>query len=158
MASIGNLSLAFSAITYDPLFPNKSSTCSTSSGLAPGKTCLLTTAFAPSVAGGPFTGTLTVSDDALNESAAQTSTETGTGIQLTQTINFTQPTSPAVANSSANLSATGGGSGDPVVFSVSGPATINGNTITYTAAGTVVVTANRRAPSAIRQRLRCPIT
>ena len=87
VASTGNMPLTFTSITYDPLFPNQSSTCATT--LASGATCLLTTAFAPTTAGGPFTGTLTVSDNALNESAAQTSTETGTGLQITQTITFT---------------------------------------------------------------------
>jgi hypothetical protein len=46
------------------------------------------------------------------------------------------------------LSATGGGSGNPVVFSVDGSGgpgvcTVSGSTVTYTAAGTCVVDANQ---------------
>jgi hypothetical protein len=43
------------------------------------------------------------------------------------------------------LSATGGGSGNPVVFSVGGPGvcTVSGSTVTYTAAGNCVVDANQ---------------
>ena len=63
-----------------------------------------------------------------------------------QTIVFTDNL-PATANYSAGLSypisATGGASGNPVLFQVSGPATLGGNTLTITGSGTVVVTANQ---------------
>jgi len=46
------------------------------------------------------------------------------------------------------LAATGGGSGNPVVFTLdSGPATLVGNTLTFTGAGTVSVTANQAGNS-----------
>ena len=65
---------------------------------------------------------------------------------LPQTITFTQP-APAYAGTAVLLSATGGPSSSPVVFSViSGPATVtgtNGSTLTYTGAGTVVVEADQ---------------
>jgi len=65
---------------------------------------------------------------------------------LPQTINFTQPPA-AYAGTAVLLSATGGGSTSPVVFSVvSGPAIVsgtNGSTLTYTGAGTVVVEADQ---------------
>jgi hypothetical protein len=65
----------------------------------------------------------------------------------TQSISFTVPASAAVGGS-ATLSATGGGSGNPVVFSVgpsSGPGmcTVSGDTVTYTAVGTCVIDANQ---------------
>jgi hypothetical protein len=65
----------------------------------------------------------------------------------TQSISFTVPAA-AVVDSSAALSATGGGSGNPVVFSVgpsSGPGvcTLSGDTVTYTAVGTCVIDANQ---------------
>ena len=46
---------------------------------------------------------------------------------------------------SAHVSATGGGSGNPVVFSVggSGVCTVSGSTVTYTAAGNCVIDANQ---------------
>ena len=69
----------------------------------------------------------------------------------TQTINFTQPSSPAYLKTTATLIATGGNSGNPVTFSIiSGPATLSGtnnSTITYTGAGTVVVAADQTGNS-----------
>jgi hypothetical protein len=64
-----------------------------------------------------------------------------------QSISFTSPPQGTVW-SSATLSATGGGSGNPVVFSVdpaSGPevCTVSGTTVTYTAAGSCVIDANQ---------------
>jgi sugar lactone lactonase YvrE len=63
-----------------------------------------------------------------------------------QTITFVQsPT--AYAGTSVSLIATGGASGNPVIFSVvSGPASVsgvNGSTLTFTRQGTVVVAANQ---------------
>jgi hypothetical protein len=68
----------------------------------------------------------------------------------TQSISFTAPASGPVGDS-ATLSATGGGSGNPVVFSVdpsSGPEACtvsgaNGTTVTYAAAGSCVLEANQ---------------
>ncbi len=64
---------------------------------------------------------------------------------VVQTISFTAPASPATYGvSPITLSATGGASGNPVTFTlISGPATISGNTLTITGAGTVVVAANQ---------------
>jgi hypothetical protein len=65
--------------------------------------------------------------------------------QAAQTITFTPPTTPVTYGvSPITLSATGGGSGNAVAFSiVSGPGTISGSTLTITGAGTVVVAANQ---------------
>jgi hypothetical protein len=67
------------------------------------------------------------------------------GTLTPQTITFTPPTSPVVFGiSPITLNATGGGSGNPVIFSVlSGPGSILGNTLTITGAGTIVVAANQ---------------
>jgi sugar lactone lactonase YvrE len=69
-------------------------------------------------------------------------------VPLAQTITFTQPAA-AYAGTAVLLSATGGASGNPVVFSViSGPAVVsgtNGSTLTYTGAGSVVVEADQAA-------------
>jgi eukaryotic-like serine/threonine-protein kinase len=64
-----------------------------------------------------------------------------------QSIFFAAPAS-GTAGGSAALSAAGGGSGNPVVFSVdasSGPGvcTVSGSTVTYTAAGNCVIDANQ---------------
>jgi hypothetical protein len=64
-----------------------------------------------------------------------------------QTITFPPPAGPAYVGTSVLLAATGGASGNPVVFSVvSGPAMVsgaNGSTLTYIGPGTVVVEADQ---------------
>jgi hypothetical protein len=63
---------------------------------------------------------------------------------IPQSISFTPPAG-GEQNRSASLSATGGGSGNPVVFSggSSGVCAVSGNSVTYTAAGNCVVDANQ---------------
>ncbi|MGH3185893.1 MAG: protein kinase domain-containing protein [Streptosporangiaceae bacterium] len=63
---------------------------------------------------------------------------------LSQAISFTAPSSGKVKGS-GHLSATGGGSGNPVVFSSgSGKVcTVSGNTVTFTGGGSCVVDANQ---------------
>src|SRR6185437_14458580 len=69
-----------------------------------------------------------------------------------QTITFPNP-GPGVVGQSATLTATGGGSGNPVVFSVddssgSGVCSVsgtNGSTVNYLAAGSCVIDANQAA-------------
>jgi len=68
-----------------------------------------------------------------------------------QSISFTPPPSGA-PQSSANLWATGGGSGNPVVFSVDasstpGACTVSGSTVTFTAVGRCVIDANQAGNS-----------
>ena len=72
---------------------------------------------------------------------------------IPQSISFTAPASGTVRGSAA-LSATGGGSGNPVVFSVDGPGvcTVSGTTVTYTAAGSCVIDANQAGNGTLRGR------
>jgi eukaryotic-like serine/threonine-protein kinase len=98
----------------------------------------------------PGTGTVTVTVT----TSAGTSKTTSAGHyaytkrpKKTQSISFAAPAS-GTAGGSAALSATGGGSGNPVVFSVdpaSGPrvCTVSGTRVTYTAAGSCVIDANQ---------------
>ena len=67
--------------------------------------------------------------------------------QASQTITFAPPATPVTFGvSPIALSATGGASGNAVVFSiVSGPGTISGSTLTVTGAGTIVIAANQAA-------------
>jgi uncharacterized repeat protein (TIGR03803 family) len=66
-----------------------------------------------------------------------------------QTINFTPPTTPIsfVPNETVGLSATGGPSGNPVVFRIdpssTGTGSISGSTLTVTGVGTFVLDANQ---------------
>ena len=63
---------------------------------------------------------------------------------ILQSISFTAPTQ-GTQHRSAHLSATGGGSGNPVVFSVGGPGvcTVSGSTVSFTGAGNCVIDANQ---------------
>ena len=67
--------------------------------------------------------------------------------QAAQAISFTAPAT-GIAGGSATLTATGGGSGNPVTFTVdpssgTGVCTVSGDTVTYTAAGSCVIDANQ---------------
>jgi hypothetical protein len=94
---------------------------------------------------GSHTITGVLAADVNFDPATGTNTLTVSGIA--QAISFTQPSSPAYVGSSANLSATGGSSGNPVTFSIiSGPATLSGvnnSIITYTGVGMVIIAANQ---------------
>ena len=97
----------------------------------------------------PGTGTVTIT---VTTPAGTSKTTAGhytytTRPKLSQSISFTAPGS-GTAGGSATLSASGGGSGNPVVFSVdpvSGPGvcTVSGTTVSYTAAGRCVIDANQ---------------
>jgi len=63
--------------------------------------------------------------------------------QLPQVITFTAPSSVPLASGPITLNGTGGGSGNPVTYTVTGPATVLGNVLTFTGVGTVTVTANQ---------------
>jgi len=89
-----------------------------------------------------------------NVTGTISSTEGGTGGtasasvtvgQITQTITFTPPASPITFGAAPiALSATGGASGNPIIFSVvSGPGSVAGSTLTVAGAGTIVVAANQ---------------
>jgi eukaryotic-like serine/threonine-protein kinase len=98
----------------------------------------------------PGTGTVTVA--VTTPAGASQTASVGQYIytmrpKQTQSISFTAP-APATAGGSAALSAKGGGSGNPVVFSVdraSGPGvcTVSGSTVSYAMAGPCVIDANQ---------------
>ena len=112
-------------------------------GSVPATSFLVNSATSISAVSPPGTSTMmtvTTPDGTSATSANDLYTYTST----TQVIQFNAPTS-SFAGTSVLLQATGGASGNPVVFSVvSGPAMVsgtNGSTLTYTAPGTVVVEA-----------------
>ena len=120
------------------------------SSLAANTTCSIYVTFTPA-GGSSYSATLSVLDNAA--SSPQTITLTGTGVLNTQTINFTQPTSPVTYSSGLTVAlvATGGASGNPVVFTLdassTGAGTISGSTLTVTGAGTFVIDANQAGNS-----------
>jgi sugar lactone lactonase YvrE len=89
-----------------------------------------------------LTATFTPTDTTTYKTASATATLTVN--QASQTISFTPPASPVTYGvSPITLAASGGASGDAVTFSVTGPATLSGNTLTITGAGTVRLTASQ---------------
>jgi ribosomal protein S11 len=147
--NIGNATLNFLAIGFPDDFPEDIAApndCSTLGSLAAGASCTLSVDFEPKTLG-PLASSVVLVDNSLNQTyAVQEIPVSGTGLSP-QAITFTDSL-PASANYSAGLaytlSATGGGSGNPVVFSlVSGPATLAGSALTITGAGTIVVAANQ---------------
>jgi outer membrane protein OmpA-like peptidoglycan-associated protein len=96
---------------------------------------------------GPFSNTATATSA---DAASASSTDTGTISSLPQSIVFTNtpPTSP-LPGSTYTVTATGGGSGNPVTFSVDGTSTsgctVNSSTgaVVLTAAGTCVIDAHQ---------------
>ncbi len=97
---------------------------------------------------GPQSATLTFEDDV--NGGLGTATVTGTGQETPQTITFTAPTTTSYTYSPGlqiTFNATGGGSNNPIAFSIdsssTGAGTISGTTLTVTQAGTIVIDANQ---------------
>ncbi|MFZ0337310.1 MAG: choice-of-anchor D domain-containing protein [Terracidiphilus sp.] len=163
VSNIGNASLTFSLST-DPAYPtdfpeNSSGTglCVAASPLAQGGSCNVSVNFKPTTTGSPLSEDVLLTDNDLNVSAATQSiavsgTATGAG-PIAQTINFTQPGTPVTYSSGLTipLVATGGASGNPVVFTIDGSSTgagsISGSTLNVTGVGTFVIDANQAGNS-----------
>jgi CSLREA domain-containing protein len=124
----------------------------------PGTYCLLPVTFVPPSVASYNGSALTITDDALNASGPNYTTQTitlngtGTGIPQTITFNDNLPAN-AIYNGvplQYTLSATGGGSGNAVTFSLDGAstpgiATLVGSTLTITGVGTVTIDATQAA-------------
>jgi hypothetical protein len=101
---------------------------------------------------GANTGTVVLSDNSLNaDVATQGIGLSGTGAQQSQTISFPNPGTQTYGVAPIALTATGGGSGNAVIFSIdpssTGTGMINGSTLTITGAGTLVIDANQAGNS-----------
>ena len=112
-------------------------------GLSAGGQCEIGVAFAPTVSGA-LTGTVSLSDNALNISGStQTVPLSGGGSQVAQTITFPAPASPAAYNTSFAVSATST-SGLTVTITPSGVCSISSGTVTMTSGiGTCTLTASQ---------------
>jgi sugar lactone lactonase YvrE len=142
----GNLPLTLSNLTFPANFPStggSSSVCSTPLSLIPATDCNVSIGFIPPAIG-LVSGTVTLTDNSFN-GTTQNINVSGTGA-LAQVITFTQPVSPVVFGvAPVTLMATSN-AGLPVTFTVlSGPATVNGTTLTINGAGTIIVAANAPA-------------
>jgi hypothetical protein len=156
----GNASLIFSVpaagdnpnvsanFAWDPSSTCRQTTASSSAAyeIAAGARCTMVFDFEPT-SGGTSSGVAELTDNNLNVTGAVQ------GIQLigvlgSQTITFPQPVSPVYSGAAPiTLSATGGASGNPVIFSVvSGPGSLSGtnnSVLNLTGWGTVVIAANQ---------------
>jgi len=121
--------------------------CSAPVTLNAGQSCQLAIEFLPvtgTTAGQPFSDNITITSDSNNATSranliAVSGTATATTGTTAQTITFTAPSTATYGQTiTLNGSAT---SKLPVIYQVSGPASINGSTLTVTGVGTVTVTA-----------------
>ncbi len=144
--NVGNQPLNFSGLSNSSMgFPLESS-CST---IAPGGNCPVALGFQPIVSG-PITDTCSrPKTNASNflRRGVFTALLSGSGLLLPQTINFAPIALPVIyAKQTIALTATGGASNKPVTFSVTSGqqyATVSGNQLTVTGAGTVIVEADQ---------------
>ena len=143
LQNAGNVNLTFSAMATGTanFQPNGAGSCNSGTVLAPSAVCTVAASFTPHAAGA-LTDSLTLTNNSLNAAGTtQAIALSGTGTPASQTITF--PVLAVPGTGSYSLSATAS-SGLTVAYTVvSGPATVSGSTLTITAGGTVVVSANQ---------------
>jgi len=140
--------------TMFTLVPPASDGCDSGSSGAPGMSCQFTATFAPPVgtANGSQSGTATVhvTTPAVTFSVNMSGAATQSAI-LAQTITGFNPPASLQVGQQITLSATGGASGNAVVFSIDPAstcltcATINGSTLSAVSTGAILVDANQAA-------------
>jgi YVTN family beta-propeller protein len=143
----GNQPLTLSAlgVSGDFNLSGAASTCTSTTSLASGSTCGLGIVFAPTE-GGVRAGAVNITDNTLGGVGGTKSIAlSGTYTQAAQNITFPQPATPLIyaPGLTSNVSVSSDSSANPLVISVTGPATLSGSTLTFTGAGTVVVTASQ---------------
>ena len=133
---------------------NPSSTCqqttassSTALKLAGGASCTMAFDFKPTMAGS-VSGFAELTDNNLNVTGAVQQIQLSGIGQASQAITFPQPASPVFYDvAPITLSATGGASGNPVIFSIlSGPGSLSGtnnSVLNVTGWGAIVIAANQ---------------
>ena len=149
LSNLGNEQLAASSLTISDQYQQQASggqDCSGGTQLSAGGTCAIAVVFSPTTTG-PVNGTVVLTDNALNNASSQQSVAvTGTGgqpQQQPQTITFPNPGTQTYGGAPVTLTATAS-SGLPVTYTViAGAATVSGNVLTITGAGTVTVQANQ---------------
>jgi len=136
------------SFAWDPASTCVQNTSSSSAAfeLAAGASCTMEFDFKPTMPG-TATGLATLTDNNLNVTGSIQEIQL-IGMPGTQTITFPQPSSPVYYGvAPIILSATGGASGNPVIFSVlSGPGSLSGtnnSVLTVTGAGTITIAADQ---------------
>jgi hypothetical protein len=158
--NVGNAALTFrlpetgdnpsvpASFAWDPSSTCKQTTASSSAAfeLATGASCTMAFDFKPT-ATGTIRGLAELTDNNLNVTGAEQAIRL-TGMQNSQTITFpSRGYSVYYGGAPITLSATGGASGNPVIFSiVSGPGSLSGpnnSILNFTGWGTIYVAANQ---------------
>jgi trimeric autotransporter adhesin len=143
----GGAQLNVNSITLTGANPGSYTMQNNCGGIAPGASCSITVNFTP-MAGGTQNATITVYDNTTTSPHSISLIGVGTTAAQAQVISFAPlPTQVTVANAPLSLGATGGASGNPVIFSVTGPGSIIGNTLTINGLGTIKVTASQAGNS-----------
>jgi hypothetical protein len=148
----GNAALQIFGVSYPAGFPeaaNVASDCKANTSLAAGATCTLSIDFTPNTMGA-YSKTLLLKDNNLNAPAQGYDHQNFalSGLALgTQTISFNLASKVTYGAAPMVLTATGGASGNPITYSISGPAKLSGNTLKILGAGTIVVTASQAGNS-----------
>ncbi len=143
--NMGNTALVISGISTAANFSlgGSDTSCNSSSGqtLNPAASCVLGIEFTPTGVGS-VSGSVVLTDNA-NSTSSQTIALSGTASALTQTITFPNP-GPQVYGAAPIMLTASASSKLPVSYAVtSGPATLNGSTLTITGAGSVTVQASQ---------------
>jgi phospholipase C/sugar lactone lactonase YvrE len=146
VSDVGNQPLIVSSLAVSTNFtqvPSGGADCSSNTQLSSAGQCLAAIEFAPIVSGA-LAGTFTLTDNALNNlGSTQTVQLSGGASQVAQTINFPPIPTQTYGGGTVTLNATAT-SGLTVTYAViSGPATVSGNVLTITGAGSVTVQASQ---------------
>lgn len=140
--------------TMFTLVPASQNGCTDGGTGNPGQSCAMTSTFAPLVGTPdqtPESGTATLSFGSAGSTTVNMSGVAILSAIQAQTITNFNPPPTMLAGQQALLSATGGGSGNPVTFSIdaasacSACATVSGNTLIALKVGTVTVDADQAA-------------
>jgi sugar lactone lactonase YvrE len=146
VSNVGNQTLNISniaAATNFTVVPSGGTNCTSSTQLASSLQCLVAVEFAPTTSG-TLTGTLALTDNALGNPASTQSVQlSGGGTLVSQTITFPTIPTQTYGGPPVTLSATAS-SGLAVSYLVTaGPASVSGNVLTITGAGSVTVQASQ---------------
>jgi sugar lactone lactonase YvrE len=146
ISNAGTQTLNFSNVAATANFtvvPSGGTNCTSSTQLASSLQCLIAVEFAPTTSG-TLTGTLTLTDNALgNPASTQTVQLSGTGSLVSQTITFPTIPTQTYGGPAVTLNATSSSSLAVSYLVTAGSATVSGNILTITGAGSVTVQASQ---------------
>ncbi len=145
VSDVGNSSLNFSAFTVSSNFqPDSTGSytyCAKTTPLLPGASCTLGVDFVPTGPGKPLTGTLSVTDDALQTPQLVTLSGITTQSTPSATVSFTGVPTSAAYGATFSVDATTNASSTAVI-TASGACSVAGNTVSMTSGtGTCNLTA-----------------